>query len=132
MEWSTISTPARGFEIAASPVHCPSTGAQGFLCAGVPLSKKLRAATRGENPRAQSRLGHGVVDAGHPQGLPKTAGSATPTNWPAAVCAAIIVGGAMGSPILRRIVVAISVCRSRTIEKQSAQNAAGLVRTAFR
>ena len=58
------------FEIAASPVHCPSTGAEGFLCAGVPLLKKLRAATHDENPRAQSRLGQG--GGSNP---------ATPTNW---------------------------------------------------
>ena len=60
---------------------------------------------------------------------------ATPTNWPATVCVATNVGGATGSPILRRIVVAISGCRSRTMERQSAQLAqktARLVRTAFR
>ena len=75
MEWSTMALlPEVRFEIAASPIHCPSIGAEGFLCAGVPLLKKLRAATRDENPRAQNHLGHGVVDAGRPQELPKTVG----------------------------------------------------------
>ena len=107
-----------GLRSQASPVHFPSTGAKGFLCAGVPLLKKLRAATRDENPRAQSRLGHGVVDAGRPQGLPKTVGQTL--QHQATVCADTNVGGAIGSPILRRIVVAISGCRSRTMERQSA------------
>ena len=102
MEWLTVALlPEVRFEIAASPVHCPSTGAEGFVCAGIPLLKKLRAATRDENPRAQSRLGSRSGGRWPSARASQDGGSnpATPTS--ATVCAVTNVGGAMGSPILQ-------------------------------
>ena len=72
MEWSiVVLLPEVHFESEPSPVHCPLNGAEGLLCVGAPLLKKLRAATRGENPRAQSRPGLGWWTLAIRKGFPR-------------------------------------------------------------